>query len=282
MCDYLCNLLMPGAAKSGTSSLFSALAEIDEVSQASPKEPQFFSSAERFAGGAAAHNAYFSPDKERARYYCDASQSYFADPIALSRIRSSLSRPKIIIMLRHPIDRLLSHYRWAVRSGMENETLEQAIASRGERTDYYYLPRSNAFWSHGGYLAFSRYTKHLPMWLEAFPDSDMHVIKAERFFESPSVEMRSVLDFLGLEPTDQITMRRNNATTTTRLREPPLFLSRAAALLPQSLREAKRYRRIKDRALQAISPKLPTRLDPDMLRMLEDELAADIAFHDAL
>lgn len=282
MSDYLCNLIIPGAAKSGTSSLFAALADHPKIAVADPKEPQFFSSDERFAGGAEAHNAYFDTSGSAFSFYCDASQSYFADSKALDRITAVLARPKVILMLRHPIERLFSQYRWAVRSGMENESLEKAIAERGERTDYFYMLGSNAYWPYGGYLGFSRYSRLVPMWQAAIPAEDLLIIKAERFFADPEAGFAELFGFLGV-PRPQLTkVGHNNSSAETRLRHPPSVFSKLANILPKGLRQNAGYLRLKNSVLHKLSPEPPKSLDLEIRKSLEHVLKADIELHAAL
>lgn len=282
MTEYLCNLVIPGAAKSGTSSLFSALVSHPEIAEAFPKEPQFFSSDERFSGGAAAHNAYFGSPPPKAEYYCDASQSYFLDAGAIERIKASLDNPKVIIMLRDPIARIQSHYRWAVRSGMEKSSLADAIEDRGDRTDYFLLERSDAYWPVGGYLAFSRYSRYLPMWRESFPPEDILVLKSERYFANPFDVLDEVYTFLGLQPHQEEEIEHRNSSVGTRLRHPPEILSSLASLMPAGLRRNVVYRDIKDRVLRSLSPDAPSQIEDSLRAKLEIQLAADIALHRSL
>ncbi len=124
--EYLCNLIIPGAGKSGTSSLHAALTAHPQICGSNPKEPQFFSFPERYALGPDHHNAYFSCDGS-AKYYCEGSQCYFVHEDAIKRIAESLDNPQIIIMLRDPVDRLLSHYAWNFKRGAEKASLGEAI-----------------------------------------------------------------------------------------------------------------------------------------------------------
>ena len=132
MTDYLCNLVVPGAGKSGTSSLCGVLSQHPEICMSRPKEPQFFSFDDRFERGPAFHNRIFGHCSAPARYYAEASQCYFADERAIERISRSLKRPKIVIMLRHPVDRAISQYNWNFRRGIEKDPIENAVRDRGE------------------------------------------------------------------------------------------------------------------------------------------------------
>ena len=105
MSEYLCNLVIPGAAKSGTSSLHDLLDQHPEVNMSKPKEPQHFSFEDLYMRGAVAHNSLFRNDK-KYRYHGESSQCYMIHHVAMKRIKDSLSCPKIIIILRHPVDRL--------------------------------------------------------------------------------------------------------------------------------------------------------------------------------
>ncbi len=59
MSEFLCNLVIPGAGKSGTSSLHTLLGEHPRIHMSSPKEPQFFSFDDLYQKGAESHNRIF-------------------------------------------------------------------------------------------------------------------------------------------------------------------------------------------------------------------------------
>lgn len=154
--DYLCNLIVPGAAKSGTSALHEYLRDHPMITMSEKKEPHHFCIDERYQGGAHAHNQLFKPTKH-SRYFGESSTGYLPWPKAAERITRSLNKPKIIFLLRHPVARAFSHYRWRVRLGLEKRTLLDALDADG----YGYHPHRATAYGWMAYLEFSQYTHQL-------------------------------------------------------------------------------------------------------------------------
>ena len=106
---YLCNLVLPGAAKSGTSSLHALLDRHPAITMSNPKEPHHFTHADRFGAGSRAHNALFEQTGSGIRVFGEASTTYLVSDAARRRIAEALVAPKIIVLLRHPVARAGSH-----------------------------------------------------------------------------------------------------------------------------------------------------------------------------
>ncbi len=169
--EYLCNLIVPGAAKSGTSTLHDALNQHPEICMSDSKEPHYFCRFERNTKGPKHHNSLFSQVGGES-VFGESSTSYMPWPDAIERISKDLENPKIIIVLRDPISRTFSHWRWRVKLGLEKRSLLQAIKLDG----YGYDPEKPDGYGYMAYLQFSNYSKYCPLWIEKFgkenvPDS---------------------------------------------------------------------------------------------------------------
>jgi hypothetical protein len=199
MSDYLCNLIIPGAAKSGTSSLHGIIGHHPDVAMSSPKEPQFFSFDDLYSEGSEYHNSLFRHAKSDAVIYGESSQSYFVHQRAIDRIHRSLDNPKIIILLRHPLERLLSHYRWNYKLAVETKSLEVALRERGDETSYYFDKKVNMYRENGGYLAFSRYSKYVPRWISAFGKENVITVRTHDLKSDQQEVASACFRFLGLD-----------------------------------------------------------------------------------
>lgn len=151
------NLFLMAAPRAGSTQLAAWLDSHPEISLASVKEPNFFSAHEfpadlvgarhlddvdpalhlrrrrprraQFAvfRDAAQYRALFSPLP--ARWRCDASTSYLACPEAPAAIeRLCGPQVRVITVTRDPVERALSHYRLAVRTGQLTAPLAEALA----------------------------------------------------------------------------------------------------------------------------------------------------------
>ncbi|MBK1634202.1 sulfotransferase family protein [Rhodovulum adriaticum] len=277
--DYLCNLLIPGAPKSGTSTLHAALATHPHICMSRPKEPWLFFRAD---SGVERHNALFAHAQADARVFGESSQGYFADAPSMDRIAACLKRPRIILLLRHPVDRALSQYRYDLRRGIETDPLDVALRNRGEDSSYVYDTRISFYRSVGGYLAFSRYARIVPEWQRRFGGENVLLLRAEDFHATPAAVLARCHRFLGLTPLEQAPPPARNATTGTQRKVMPGPIRAAARLVPGGLKSSALYRRLRGSVLQGITPAMPDAPDEASLRLLRDALQEDIAFHAGL
>lgn len=280
MTDYLCNLVIPGAPKSGTSSLCALLSQHPEICMSTPKEPQFFSFDERFEKGASYHNRFFFHSSGQRRYYAEGSQCYFTHEWAIERIAESLNRPKVIISLRNPVDRVISHHNWNFRRAVETDSLENAVKERGEERAFLPLEGTPFYDPVGGHLAFSRYSRWVPLWRNTFGAENVLVVKFDDLVADPKLTANRCVEFLGLPPfTPQPEVR--NATNETFRTIAPAPFRLASNLVPQSLKSSRFYKAARALLMDPITPR-PNEVSLEMRRYLEKELAEDIRFMETI
>ena len=122
-------IFIPGAAKSGTTSLANDMAHHEAVCVSSEKEPDYF--ARFFDKGEAWYETQFEDKSAPVRL--DASTSYMAGfggscKAYLMRIKEFAPDAKFIFVVREPISRTWSSYWHAIRGGYEPLSFEDAIA----------------------------------------------------------------------------------------------------------------------------------------------------------
>ena len=106
------NFFIIGAAKAATTSLASILEQHPQAAIAQGKEPHFFSIDERYQAGWAWYGQFFQHVKNQTAIG-DASTSYSRlryHPETIRRIQNAVAQPKIIYMVRHPLERMESAY----------------------------------------------------------------------------------------------------------------------------------------------------------------------------
>jgi len=115
-------VIIAGATRSGTTSLFHYLGAHPDVCASSIKETRFFLDPEypmharhRLEDGFHYYEAYFAGCQTRIRL--ESSPQYLYSPGSPMRIRRSLGRVKIIFLLRDPIEWLISSFRYAKEVG---------------------------------------------------------------------------------------------------------------------------------------------------------------------
>jgi hypothetical protein len=126
------NLIVPGFAKSGTTSLHEYLALHPDICMSNPKETNFHIRA-NWQRGEDWYNSLFR-DEGRARlWYGESSTAYSVWEPALERIKKCLHQPRFIVMLRHPVQRLISHYKWFWARNLESRLLLKALREEEEK-----------------------------------------------------------------------------------------------------------------------------------------------------
>ena len=128
------NFLIIGAGRTGTTSLYYYLRQHPEIFMPDIKEPRFFlyegMSREKIRGKEEwkksaitdidAYRALFA-EVTNEKAYGEASVEYFYHPTACKKIKQYLPNVKLIVGLRHPLERVYSHYLFCIRYGIETE-----------------------------------------------------------------------------------------------------------------------------------------------------------------
>jgi hypothetical protein len=102
--------LIIGAQKSGTSALFSYLAQCPWLKASRQKELDFFGSDFLFSKGPAWYASHWSEDAPTAIRF-EASPLYLVSHPAATRIAATLPQVKLIAVLRDPVERAYSAWR---------------------------------------------------------------------------------------------------------------------------------------------------------------------------
>lgn len=171
-----------GAKKAATSWLAQCLSEHPDVCLPAGKELHFFSHAERFALGNAWYNEQFSE--------CDAhavrgefSTSYLRNPSAARRIAEAVPNAKIIVSLRNPVDRAISHIQHWIAKGALNDTTSVA----------------DAIEAYPGVIEEGKYAQQLRTYLDCFPRKQIHIVLVDDIRNDPHLELQKLFAFIGVD-----------------------------------------------------------------------------------
>jgi Sulfotransferase domain len=211
----LANAVIAGVEKAGTTSLFRALSEHRDVAPASVKETRYFQPL--LYGQAleplSEYEAYFTgAGDERIRI--EATPRYFYGGATVAHaIRDALGAPRILIVLREPVARLVSFFESQKARLRIPADLSAAdyLACSDELTDADFRHPTNHAWFgvRGG-----RYADWLPAWHETF-GPDLQILFFEELIDEPAASLGAVAGFLGIDPDGYATLELADENRTT-------------------------------------------------------------------
>ena len=199
------DFLILGAQKAGTTALYAYLRRHPEITGPSWKEVSYFD--RHYARGESWYRGNF-PNllRSRGELVGEASPSYVFHPLGPERVKALVPEARLIVLVRDPVDRALSHYNHELALGRESLSFEDALDAEegrleGEverlRADPRYFSR--AWWSHT-YKSRGRYAEQLERWLAVFPREQLLIVPSEELLAEPGRVHAEVLEFLGAPP----------------------------------------------------------------------------------
>jgi Sulfotransferase domain len=211
------NLLIVGVPKAGTGSLFAYLAQHDDVCASSTKEIGYFTplrEAGRDLAPVDTYERYFSNCGDE-RYAMEATPSYsFGGERVRDAIRRVLGRPRILIVLREPIERLWSAYTFQRSLGNlpSIRSFEDYVAACERRRSE--LNGALEVDGHLNGLSIGFYGDYIPTWLDEFGE-DVHVVFFDELTRDPSALLRRLCTRLGIDPAlvDRFDLSARNVTS---------------------------------------------------------------------
>ena len=275
--DRMPNLFVIGAAKAGTTALYSYLAQHPQVFLSRIKEPEFFSKEEYYARGLDWYQNWHFEGAEDYPVRAEATPHYlyWSEKVA-PRIKAAYrERPvKFIVSFRDPVSRAYSMYWNMVREGIEDLDFEEALRVEERRLkqnrDELYQLGSMAY----GYDAGSRYASLLQPYLELFPSENFFFVFQDDLRSRANETCKEIFEFLGIESSIAITPSNSNPAAMPRsrllhkaLRRRPLFKEFIKPFIPIRVRRVRRS--LKSKILKANLRQTPyVPLPPQLARDL--------------
>jgi hypothetical protein len=198
----IANLVIAGVPKAGTGALFAYLAQHPDICGSDEKETGYFNHYDprRYTGDPppieeyARHFAHCSGE----RYALEATPTYsYGGRPVVAAIRSVLGRPRIVLILRDPVDRLWSAYTFQrsvgnlASIGSFPEYLE--VVEQRRRDGIGFVPGDGL---HGLLIGF--YADYLGEWMDEFGD-DLRVVFAEDLRRDPARVVTELCAWLGID-----------------------------------------------------------------------------------
>jgi hypothetical protein len=270
---------MIGVPKAGTTWLTHVLSQHPGISLSNPKE----------ANIVASHRGTFQRTDDQpdwSRYgdcfsgeglRIDASIHTFACPLAPARLASRMPSVLMLLCLREPVSRTVSHWRM-IRDGKQDEI------NGADWSDF------SSAWSDDRLRVDSLYGTSMARWLEHFPLDQFLIIDSQRMRTKPDEILREAESFLGLEAHSYDLNPRKHANSAEG-RRPPTALGRFVrfifSLVPNPVKDPI-VRALQSRDINIyVAPLLsrkppPLSVSPEWFSVCGDEICRELNHFESL
>jgi hypothetical protein len=199
-----------GVEKAGTTSLLRYLSAHEHIASHKSREMPFFVDEQMFRKGwESAYRRFFGEGEEGKLLLAKNVGCIFWE-YGPQRLFDHNPDMKVIAVLRNPINRAYSAYRYSRQMGRENlETFEEAIKAEPDR-----LRRgSDLDVRYHAYLRRGLYTEQLRRVRSVFPEDQIKVVVFEELVQDPQAAVDGLFDFLNLPRSKVDVSRRHNEPT---------------------------------------------------------------------
>jgi hypothetical protein len=204
------NLFIVGAAKSGTTSFHTYLAQHPEIVMSTIKEPNFFSNKEVLHDNLyyiaaplvktiEEYNSLFV-EKCNEKIYGESSVSYLFYPGVAKRLKDYNEKSKILIFLRNPIQRAFSHYLMDYTAGYVNIPFADLIENSSLNPKAYQQTISQGL-----------YSNKVDNYIKAFGKDQVKVIILEEVQNDMMSVIKDIEGFLDLSSFNNYNFETRNS-----------------------------------------------------------------------
>lgn len=208
------DLVVGGAPKCGTSSLFNWLAQHPGVTPSEPKETFYLVDEESpfrqgrrtfHDDGLAGYSRFWPAATESPGLCVDGTTHYLYQRTARDVLAGLESEPQVAFILREPVDRVHSSFRFTqnmlqrVDPDLSFARYAEIVQRNPDDLDRYVDdPRSNFALKND--LKLSSYVDYLEAWQEALGENRLHVFLFEELKADPLGFVKSFAARFGLDP----------------------------------------------------------------------------------
>lgn len=176
------NLFIIGVNKSGTSWLYYLLGQHPDVFMSDVKELYFFGDNQSNPSTLDTYHDHFPLD-ESYQYFGEATPMYYREPAVAEEIHHYNPDARLLAIVRDPVERLLSQYRYHKQLGIleEDTTIEEALDGRDPML-----------------LRDSHYERTLPAFADCFGPEQFKLVSLEAGKKNPERMWEELLLYLDL------------------------------------------------------------------------------------
>lgn len=255
------DFMVIGAMKCATSTLHEQLALQDGVFMSNPKEPNFFSDDENFNAGLQSYSDLFKDGGEKLKGESSTHYTKFPTyPNTIARMKQSgVSACRFIYVIRHPIDRLISHYMHEWSQGIISCDIDSAVKKHPELIQY------------------SQYDYQLLHYIQNFPNNPILLVFYEHLINDPDTAFSQICAFLDLPPESKWnhSMEAQNQSAK-RIRKFPLYNliieTTAMTWLRRNLIPKEIRNRVKNNLSMTQRPIISPAIQAELVKVFNDDL----------
>lgn len=183
-------LIGAGIAKAGTTLLYDLLQKHPQIRRGNVKELHYFDSVDEPVK--AEYDAKFVPGEGLKM---DITPMYMCDRVCVEKMAQVLDPQKValVVLLRDPIERALSHYKMRISQDLEHKTFAECFAAEPEKS----YPRVHDLRMYG-YFPLGLYAQQLDALYQNFPADHIHVYLFEDFIHHQQAYVDKICDFAGI------------------------------------------------------------------------------------
>ncbi len=193
------HFVVGGAQRSGTTWLARLLDLHPQIAMARPlrPEPKFFLRPDAGAATREEYASLFPPAPAGVRLLGEKSTSYLERPEAAAPMRRLLPGVRLVFVLRDPVERAVSNYRFSVDNGVETESMEVAFRDEERRRRDWDRRRFSV--SPFAYLRRGDYADLLAPWEAALGRERLTLLLYEDLRSDTAATLRRLLLALGAD-----------------------------------------------------------------------------------
>jgi hypothetical protein len=177
------NLLVIGATKAGTTTLWHYLDQHPQVYMAPDKELHYFDVDANWLRGLSWYEDKFAAAGNEP-VIGEATPGYTRYPLrpwAAARAATAVPDAKLIYLVRDPIERIRSHVVHEMRHGREQRPFTEAVLANSM------------------YVDASCYAMQAQRWLGSYPREALLIVESERLHTATEETMRQIYEFLDVD-----------------------------------------------------------------------------------
>ncbi len=289
------NLFIVGAPKSGTTTMFELLKQHPDIFAPENREPNFFCqdinrSVLKYQKVRFYNRWFYRTYVEKLeeyknifnkwgdeKYALDGSSGrYLYSKEAAQEIAEFNSDAKVLIMIRNPIDFLRSlHSHFVTHFSEDIVDFKKALEAEKERKQGRKIPKGSKCPAQQFYSEISKFSEQITRFKKYFPEEQVKIIILDDFKDDMQKVFQEVLDFLGINVTQEINYEIKNVNKKVSSKWMGKFLVTypfvwkfCKKILPISV-----YQKIRNKV---IKPQKREKLDVDFRKELEQRFKEEV------